>query len=481
MRKFNLLAMLNLKIMLIVSFLLLSVTGYYYWMTIADVVQSNERHLIRIVDFLQDRIDPAVLTSIEATATSEGIVGNSKKTLYNKELQPLLDAICMPLVNIKYGFYIKSCKSIVAIGPEFDGALVFSAEENCLGKIFCGDTARFIEQDRACIWYGDRATYYVSPIIANGEIAGYSFAAVNREIITKLVLKRIANILGVVLAALLICILIFWGLFRKLELELYEFAKRLVVEEAADYQSKIPEFSPIFNYIGAQTKRLQQLDRLDLVSKMAAGLAHEIRNPLTTVRGFLQYMSRKREFMAHSDKFALMIEELDCANRITTEFLSLSKEKTMNFKSENLNQIIQNVYPLLQSDAVYKDCTIKLALQSIPNIILDKSSINQLILNLFKNAIDAMPNGGKVTIATQELAAGISLMIQDEGEGISPENKDKIGTPFFTTKETGTGLGVSICLQIIQRHGAKVHVDSEIGRGTTFTIYFPYATTIVSK
>ena len=239
-----------------------------------------------------------------------------------------------------------------------------------------------------------------------------------------------------------------------------------------DFESKIPELNPILQYLSQQTEQMARLDRLNIIGEMAASIGHEVRNPMTTVRGFLQYLGKKPAFDDYKSQFELMIDELDRANSIITDFLSLAKNKAMNFKDSDLNTIIRDVIPMLEADALRFKCEIKLALGKIPLLSLDINSLRQLILNIVRNGIEAMPEGGKVEISTYSRGSQVVLSFADEGSGISNELLDRLGTPFFTTKENGVGLGLAVCYRIVQRHGATIAVESQPGQGTRFTITF---------
>lgn len=217
---------------------------------------------------------------------------------------------------------------------------------------------------------------------------------------------------------------------------------------------------------------LNRLDSLNLIGEMAASIGHEVRNPLTTVRGYLQLFQRKSSFAEYSTQLNTMIEELDRANLIITEFLSLAKNKASEFVSANLNDSIITLLPLMQANAIPSGQEIQTDLGDIPNSQLDKKEIRQLLLNLIKNAIEATPLNGTITIKTQLRDRYIILSIQDTGHGIPQEVLNKLGTPFVTTKENGTGLGLPVCYRIAQRHGAQIHVESGCN-GTTFHISFP--------
>lgn len=218
-------------------------------------------------------------------------------------------------------------------------------------------------------------------------------------------------------------------------------------------------------------KEMSRLDRLHLVGEMAAGIGHEIRNPMTTVRGFLQLLSMKKELAKHTSHFNLMIEELDRANSIITQFLSLAKNKVVDIKKENIKTIIEVIFPLIQADAIKQDKNIETVLDDVPEILLDEEEFRQLLLNLIRNGLEAMSPGGKITIKTFIENGEIVLTVQDEGKGIPSEIFDKIGTPFVTTKDNGTGLGLATCYNIANRYNAKIDIDTSPD-GTTFCVRF---------
>jgi two-component system sporulation sensor kinase C len=228
-------------------------------------------------------------------------------------------------------------------------------------------------------------------------------------------------------------------------------------------------------------KKLEQMsslfDRMNMVGSMAATVAHEIRNPMTTVRGYLQVMGRKHEYQKDKEKFKLMIEEIDRANSIIREYLSLSREKLVILKQCSLNTIIEALFPLIQADATASKVCVNLAISPIPELLLDENEIRQLLLNLVRNSIEAMPAGGNLDIATILEDNKVILSITDQGEGIPSYVLDKLGTPFITTKDTGTGLGIPICYQIAHRHNATIKISTS-HKGTTFYICFSPETAI---
>lgn len=219
-------------------------------------------------------------------------------------------------------------------------------------------------------------------------------------------------------------------------------------------------------------KEIARLDRLNLVGQLAAGIGHEIRNPMTTVRGYLQLLGAKPGYEAQKSTFDLMISELDRANEIITEFLSLAQLKQTELKSQNLNDILNNLYPLLEADTFTQNKQILFIPGEIPNLELNGKEIFQLVLNLTRNGLEAMQERGCLTVRSYLQDSKVVLAIEDEGCGIPIESISKIGTPFYTTKDYGTGLGLATCYKIAESHNAKIHIDSS-SSGTTFFIFFP--------
>lgn len=212
-------------------------------------------------------------------------------------------------------------------------------------------------------------------------------------------------------------------------------------------------------------------DQLKIIGEMSAGVAHEVRNPMTTIKGFLQLMKQNEELKKYEGIFSLMIEEVNRVNEIITNFLDLAKDKASKLESCSLNDIITTVYPLLETRAIQEGKNIILNLGNIPNLHVDQNEIRQLLLNLINNSLDAMEKGKSVEIITSVENNHVVLSIKDEGEGIPPEIADKIAVPFVTSKESGTGLGLSICFSIAKRNNAEINFISN-SNGTTFNICF---------
>lgn len=225
-----------------------------------------------------------------------------------------------------------------------------------------------------------------------------------------------------------------------------------------------------------EIKKIEQemirFDQLNLVGEIAASIGHEVRNPMTSVRGFLQMMQEADGESGHREYYDLMIDEVDRVINIMNEFLLLARDKKVDLKETNLNDVVGSLSPLIMADAVGQDKSIEMSLADIPYLMLDEKEIRQLIFNLVRNGLESMEAGTILKIKTNIDGSRVVLAVQDEGCGIAVEVLEKLGVPFLTTKDTGTGLGLSVCYSIAARHQAAIKVESS-AEGTCFRVCFP--------
>jgi len=241
---------------------------------------------------------------------------------------------------------------------------------------------------------------------------------------------------------------------------------------AYPYSEGLTVFFRDITELKRQQQELGRLERLNLIGQLAAGISHEIRNPLTTVKGFLQFFGAKPQYANDNEYMDLMISEIDRANTIITDFLSLAKANSDDIIPQNINEVINRVLPMLQADAYNNNKEVIVDLKILPNIMINQNEIKQLILNLVRNGLDATAENGCVIISTYLKEDKVVLAIKDQGNGIPQEIQDKMGTPFFTTKDSGTGLGLAISMGIAQRHGAVFEFKTGT-HGTIFHTIFP--------
>jgi len=221
---------------------------------------------------------------------------------------------------------------------------------------------------------------------------------------------------------------------------------------------------------------INRVERLSLVGQMAASITHEIRNPMAVIRGFIQLM-RERSPNHQHEYYRIIIEELDRANAIINDFLSLAQNRVVDMEYRSLHDILNDLVPLLWADANMRGQSIELDLcEQMPAIEMNEKEIKQMVLNLARNGMEAMDEKGQLTIGTRVTDDNrIELRVSDTGKGIPPDKLSKLFEPFFTTKSRGTGLGLPLCLSIAERHNGKIDVRSVEGRGTTFVVSFATA------
>ncbi|MFC6334977.1 ATP-binding protein [Paenibacillus septentrionalis] len=217
---------------------------------------------------------------------------------------------------------------------------------------------------------------------------------------------------------------------------------------------------------------MRRSEKLNTVGQLAAGVAHEIRNPLTTLRGFLQLQEYSNKL--NLDHVRVMLSELERINLIVGEFLILAKPQAVKFKMRDVRDIISEVSAFMSSEALMHNVVIKENYTKDDCCIpCEDNQLKQVFINVLKNAIEAMPNGGHVHIAIQRLANHVSVQVTDEGIGMDEETLQRIGDPFFTVKENGTGLGIMVSQKIIQSHQGLMELSSQLNVGTTVRILLP--------
>ncbi|NGQ96517.1 PAS domain S-box protein [Brevibacillus sp. SYP-B805] len=226
-------------------------------------------------------------------------------------------------------------------------------------------------------------------------------------------------------------------------------------------------------------QKIERNERLAMIGQIAAGTAHEIRNPLTSIKGFLQMFSQLFTDMGMDREKSyteIMLTEINRINSLVNEFLLLSKPRDVQYSLVDLNLAFEELMPIVESQAILHGIEVRFDSRGqLPNVVGDSELLKQVFLNICKNGIEAMGNEGILQITHHITDDGerLSIDIHDTGPGIPPYVIDKIFDPFYTTKEEGTGLGLSVCQKIIHDIGGQIRVSSK-GFGTTFHILLPF-------
>lgn len=227
--------------------------------------------------------------------------------------------------------------------------------------------------------------------------------------------------------------------------------------------------------------RLVQAAKLAAVGEMAAGIAHELNNPLTTVTGFSELVLEEMPLeSAHREELEMVLREARRASDVVRRLLDFSRQGERVRTNADLNEVVTDVLALTRHMILTKEVQLHVLLNDgLPWASIDRNQMKQVLLNLIHNALQAMPSGGELTVITSTAKRDerdwVTMSVRDNGTGISPKDKERIFEPFFTTKSDrgGTGLGLSVTYGIITDHGGTIDVSSEQGKGSTFTVYIP--------
>jgi len=218
-------------------------------------------------------------------------------------------------------------------------------------------------------------------------------------------------------------------------------------------------------------QHLQRLDRLANLGLFSASIAHEIKNGLVAVNTFCEVLSEKDENREMADMARRELKRID---RLVTQMLRLAAPKPAAFASVNVHDLLDLTLRLLEHQMNGRMITVRRDYHAAPATVrADESRLQQALMNLLLNAMEAMGQGGELTVATETANGILKISIRDTGAGIAPENFEQIFDTFFTTKKHGTGLGLAITRRVVEEHQGKIEVQSEVGRGSTFSVTLP--------
>jgi len=272
-----------------------------------------------------------------------------------------------------------------------------------------------------------------------------------------------------------VVIIVSQGIYHKLEYDyLFVFVSfiwviGLLVNASMEMERQIQE----------ERQKICERENLAAIGQMAAGIAHEVRNPLTTIKGFVQLLDKYNGVKDPETlkKYLAMIDnEIDRVNDLVRDFLQFAKPTKPKLTFCNINDTIMELKMLIETQCNNKQISLETCLNpNIPEINCDKNQIKQVVLNIALNAIDSMAKSTDkiLRISTFFDASYVCIQLKDTGCGMTEEQKVKIFVPFFTTKENGTGLGLSVCYSIIENHNGRIEIDSTPGKGSSFTIMLP--------
>lgn len=221
-------------------------------------------------------------------------------------------------------------------------------------------------------------------------------------------------------------------------------------------------------------QELVRFEKLRAVSTLAAGMAHEIKNPLTSIKTFAEYLPERYDDPIFREKFAKIIgQEVDKMNALVQRLLEFAKPTKPELESVKISQTVKDTLDFIQGSLLQRKVQVKTSFADDDTITADGRQLRQVFLNVLLNSIDAMEEPGEISVSTQRHNGSLRIAVKDTGKGIAPKDLQHIFDPFYTTKTNGTGLGLSVVHSIIRQHGGQVNIRSRVGQGTTVQIDLP--------
>ncbi len=251
-------------------------------------------------------------------------------------------------------------------------------------------------------------------------------------------------------------------------IETKDITERKIMEEQLKRHSEHLE-----KIVEEKTRQLKEAERLAAIGELAAMVGHDLRNPLMGIAAAVYYLKQKLDSAADEktrEMLSLIKECIEYSNKIVNDLLDYSGDMKLELENANPRKIIAEA---LSQISIPDNIVVRNTVESKPTIKVDVNKMKRVIINIIKNAVDAMPNGGKLEIKSRSTKGEWRISFSDTGPGIPEEVKEKLGKPLFTTKAKGMGLGLAICKRIVEAHGGHISIKSSVGKGTTLTVSIP--------
>jgi signal transduction histidine kinase len=336
----------------------------------------------------------------------------------------------------------------------------------------------------------------ILPVVAGNEHYGYIHLQINAEDFSDLLrsnaIKRVGATALVLCLGIVIAVLLSWMYTRPIH-NIVNAAGRVAAGDLTpdlltDRKDEIGELTQSFNFMvqklrekRALEEKLREVEHLSGIGQFARGIAHEIRNPLNFISLSIDHLREKYVPLedARKEKFeSLMMsikQEIQRLNKLVGGFLDYGKPIKLSLREVELHSLVGEVLALVLAKAEKDNVEIITRYEVLPKLSLDPELIKTCIFNVILNAFQAMPDGGRLTVKTEASNSKVSMFFEDTGTGISRENLSKVFDPFFSTKESGLGLGLALTRRVVEEHGGKVDIQSTEGKGSTITISFPFS------
>jgi len=412
-----------------------------------------------------------------------------KIRVLNLALREYTDLVASAYPGIGVGYYSKDLDAIITYGPsnQYGNTVGMSISENHEGRLVMATG-----QPRVQVGNLVRGTIMnaMHPIIRDGQVIGYIWSNELMEDIRAQLWYMRTSMFMIIALAVIVGIIASTRLIDSLAINV-ERIKKGVNLLKENLNNLLPvqkgEFGEIALAVNDLARELQakklleeqvrHAERLELVGEVAAGLAHEIRNPLMAIRGFAQLVQENEANEEAKEFLNVIVRESDRMDHLIEELLCLSRPvSTTVITPVNVNKAVERVLLLMINQARKHNIILRSSLApDLPEVMAEEEQLKQVVLNVLINAIQAVEKDGIIDVSTSydPDKESVAIRISDTGKGIDPDIMERIFTPFFTTKEKGTGLGLAVVQHQIENWGGKVLVDSTLGQGSTFTLILP--------
>ncbi|MCG8472986.1 MAG: ATP-binding protein [Desulfobacterales bacterium] len=410
-----------------------------------------------------------------------------KIRILNQALAPLTDEIAAAEPGVGVGYYSRDLDAIITYGPStsLGHKVGQSISESHEGRAVMAtgkprvQTARLVRGE---------IMNCMHPIVRKDDVIGYIWSNERVEDINIQIRKMrfpfyIAIAVGIIfsfMGAAVIAQAVAWRIgeikvgIRRIEKDVtYRIAP--MGGELGEIAESVNEFAQGLEERRRIEGQMQRTDRLAALGEIAAGVAHEIRNPMTSIKGFVQLIENGLEEKDSRRQYIrIIVQEVDRLNKMIHELLYYARPCESARLSVDINGVLADTLLLVNLNATQHHVEIQMDYgEHLPKVKVDQEQIKQVFINLLINAVQAVDDGGMVRVVTRRVPRGISVVVEDNGRGIDPEYLGRLFDPFFTTRDEGTGLGLAVVQKIVDLHGGGVNVSSRIGEGTRFEVILP--------
>lgn len=475
-------------LVIIVAGLPVLLSSYYIVNTVTEGMMEEKQQKLfgaaKMLDYYLAGTYDDILRKKGAQAADKA----TQIAILNQELRAYTNDVARAYPGIGVGYYCRELEAIITYGPSdiYDNKVGLPISDTHEGRIVMTTGIPRIQE-------GDlvrgKIMNAMVPVIRNNTIIGYVWAneltenvetqvnAITRHIYWAMAVSLIVGITGI--AFLLIHLMRDIKRIKKGLMNIKEDLSYKIVPpsgEIGEIAMAINDMAHDLEEKKILEEQVQRADRLAVIGEMAAGLAHEIRNPLMAIKGFSQLQNEDIMLSERQEYNDIIIHEVDRMNHLTEELLGFSRPILDLVTRTNVNEVLKNTLVLAEIRAHGTEVVFKHELTPLlPAVMANEEQLKQVFLNILINAIQAMDKKGTITISSgyEEVAGKVRVSVTDTGPGIEPGNIKKMFDPFFTTKANGTGLGLAVAKHLMLSWNGVILVESKVNRGSTFTLIFP--------